>query len=166
MLERCWVRTRMYWKQTSVYHPWGSRGPRLSTTIGAVVALMVRESEKVMGLSTSTGRDCRWGEWMTSALFHPQYHDCGETLEQGTEPPTALQAPQQKNGCSLLQVYVHGVCVCSLLSAVCALGWVKCRRQILSMGHVTFFPFYCIIENNLLLYYWIKLVNYQSFFLW
>ncbi len=29
----------MYWKQTSVYHPRGSRG------------LMVRESEKVMGLS-------------------------------------------------------------------------------------------------------------------
>ncbi len=142
MLERCWVRTRIYWKQTSVYHPWGSRG------------LMVRESEKVMGLSTSTGRDCRWGEWMTSALFLPQYHDCGETLEQGTEPPTALQAPQQKNGCSLLRVYVHGVCVCSLLSAVCALGWVKCRRQILSMGHVTVLSiallktiFYCILNK-------------------
>ncbi|MCI4377508.1 hypothetical protein PGIGA_G00204330 [Pangasianodon gigas] len=33
---------------------------------------------------------------MTSALPHPQYHDSGETLEQGTEPPTAPRAPQQK----------------------------------------------------------------------
>ncbi len=57
-------------------------------------------------------------EWITSALFHLQYHDWGETLEQGTEPPTAPRAPQQ---------YV----------CVCALGWVKCRAQIPSMGHHT-----------------------------
>ncbi len=31
-------------------------------------------------------------------------------------------------GCPLLQVYVH---------CVCALGWVKCRAQIPSMGHHT-----------------------------
>ncbi len=30
----------------------------------------------------------------------------------------------------------HGVCVCSLL-CVCALGWVKRRVQIQSMGHHT-----------------------------
>ncbi len=57
-------------------------------------------------------------EWITSALFHLQYHDWGETLEQGTEPSTALRAPQQ---------YV----------CVCALGWVKCRAQIPSIGHHT-----------------------------
>ncbi len=66
-------------------------------------------------------------EWITSALFHLQYHDCGETLEQGTKPPTAPQAPQQY-GCPLLRVCVH---------SVCALGWVKCRAQILSLCHHT-----------------------------
>ncbi len=59
-------------------------------------------------------------EWITSALFHLQYHDWVETLEQGTEPPTAPRAPQQ-------YVCVH--------CCVCALGWVKCRAQIPSMGH-------------------------------
>ncbi len=39
----------------------------------------------------------------------------GETLEQGTEPPTAPQAPQ----------YWLPTALC-----VCALGWVKCRAQI------------------------------------
>ncbi len=38
--------------------------------------------------------------------LHPQYHDWGETLEQGTEPPTAPRAPHP-----LLQVCVC-VCVC------------------------------------------------------
>ncbi len=28
-------------------------------------------------------------EWITSTLFHLQYQDWGETLEQDTEPPTA-----------------------------------------------------------------------------
>ncbi len=38
-------------------------------------------------------------------------HDWGETLEQGTEPPTAPRVPQ-----------------CQLPTA--PLGWVKCREQI------------------------------------
>ncbi len=74
-------------------------------------------------------------EWITSALFQLQYHDWGEILEQGTEPPTAPRGPQQY-GCPLLWMCVHHVCVCSLL-CVCSLGWVKCRAQILSMGHHT-----------------------------
>ncbi len=45
----------------------------------------------------------------TSALFHPQYHDWSETLEQGTKPPTAPRAPQQY-GCPLLRVCVYSVC--------------------------------------------------------
>ncbi len=48
--------------------------------------------------------------WITNALFHLQYHDWGEILEQGTEPPTAPCALQQY-GCQLLWVCVHGVCV-------------------------------------------------------
>ncbi len=59
--------------------------------------------------------------------LHPQYHDSGETLEQGTEPPTVPWVPQQY-GCPLC-VFT----VCSLL-CVCAFGWVKCRAQIPSMG--------------------------------
>ncbi len=47
----------------------------------------------------------------TSTLFHLQYHDWGETLEQDTEPPTAPRALQQY-GCPLLRVCVYGVCVC------------------------------------------------------
>ncbi len=64
--------------------------------------------------------------------LHPQYHDWGETLVQDTEPPTVARAPRQY-GCPLLWVSVHGVCECS--RCVCALGWVKCRAQIPSMGH-------------------------------
>ncbi len=38
-------------------------------------------------------------------------------------------------GCPLLRVCVHGVCV---FTAVCVhFEWVKCRAQILSMGHHT-----------------------------
>ncbi len=37
-------------------------------------------------------------------------------------------------GCPLLRVCVQGVCV---FTTVCALGWVKCKAQILSMGHHT-----------------------------
>ncbi len=49
-------------------------------------------------------------EWITSALFHLQYHDWGETFEQDTEPPTVPRAPQQY-GCPLLRVCVHSVYV-------------------------------------------------------
>ncbi len=75
----------------------------------------------------------------TSALFHLQYHDWGETLEQGTKPPTVPRA-QQQYGCPLLRVCVYGVCVCVCVCVhccVCALGWVKSRAQIPSMGHHT-----------------------------
>ncbi len=54
---------------------------------------------------------------MISTLFHLQYHDRGETLKQGTEPPTAPQAPQQKWLPTAPGVYSQ--CVCSLLTAVC-----------------------------------------------
>ncbi len=61
--------------------------------------------------------------------LHPQYHNWGETLEQGTEHPTAPWAPQQKR-------LPTAPGVCSLL-CVCAHGWVKSRAQILSMGYHT-----------------------------
>ncbi len=81
-----------------------------------------------MGSSLRSGRDCRWGEWITSTL---------STLNTMTEVRPLSKAPNPQLlpfqhssiGCPLLQVYVH-YCVCTL-------GWVKCRAQILSMGHHT-----------------------------
>ncbi len=66
---------------------------------------------------------------------------------QGTEPPTAPRAPQHRRlptapGVCLRCVCVFtAVCVCvCVFTAVCVcvhFGWVKCRAQILSMGHHT-----------------------------
>uniref|UniRef100_A0A672TBF2 Dishevelled associated activator of morphosis 2 n=1 Tax=Sinocyclocheilus grahami TaxID=75366 RepID=A0A672TBF2_SINGR len=55
------------------------------------------------------------------------------TLEQGTEPPTAPQAPQHWLPTT---PGVCSGCVC-VHYCVCALGWVKCRAQIPSMGYHT-----------------------------
>ncbi len=71
-------------------------------------------------------RICKWGEWMSSAL----------STFNTTTPNTQLLPGCRSTGCPLLRVCVHGLCVCSLL-CVCALGWVKCRARILSMGHHT-----------------------------
>ncbi len=70
-----------------------------------------------MGSSLRSGRDCRWGEWVTKTL---------STLN--TTNPQLLPG-RRIIGCPLLRVYVH--------YCVCALGWVKCRAQIPSMGHHT-----------------------------
>ncbi len=51
-------------------------------------------------------------------------HDWGETLEQGTEPPTAPRAPQRW---------------LPTAPGVCALGWVKCR------AHISLMVILCII---------------------
>ncbi len=51
-------------------------------------------------------------------------HDWGETLDQGTEPPTAPRAPQ---------------CRLPTAPSVCALGWAKCRE------HISLLVILCII---------------------
>ncbi len=72
--------------------------------------------------------------------LHLQYHDWG-ALEQGTEPPTAPQAPQNKWLPTALGVCSQ--CVSSLLCVCeCVCVWVctwmdKCRVWIPSMGHHT-----------------------------
>ncbi len=51
--------------------------------------------------------------------------------------PQLLPGRRSINGCPLLRVCVHGVCVC-VFTAVCVhFGWDKCRAQIPSMGHHT-----------------------------
>ncbi len=97
------------------------------------------KSTYLIKTSLSSGRDCRWGEGITSALFHPQYHDWGETLEQGTDPQ--LLPGRRSNMAAHCSGCVFTVCMCSLL-CVCAHGLVKCRAQIPGMGlhtwpHVT-----------------------------
>ncbi len=48
--------------------------------------------------------------------LHPQYHDWGETLEQGTKPPTAPRAPQH---------WLPSVCVCVFhYSLLCVCTWM------------------------------------------
>ncbi|MCJ8745635.1 hypothetical protein PDJAM_G00132330 [Pangasius djambal] len=62
---------------------------------------------------------------MTSALYHPQHYDCGETLEQGTEPPTAPRAPQQKRLSTAPGVCSRCVCVCvCVCSLLCVCTWM------------------------------------------
>ncbi len=62
--------------------------------------------------------------------LHLQYHDWGETLEQGTDPPTAPRAPQ--HGCPLLRVCVH-CCVCVHLDGLNAED--KFRVWVTILGH-------------------------------
>ncbi len=58
-----------------------------------------------------------------------------------SKAPNPQMLPGRRSiGCPLLRVCVHGMCVCMCvcsLLCVCVLGWVKCRAQILSMGHHT-----------------------------
>ncbi len=96
-----------------------------------------------IGSSLRSGRDCRWGEWITSALFHPQSHDWGEALEQGTEPPTAPRAPQHwlptaPGVCVCVCLFTTHCCVCVHLDGLNA----EHKFQVLDtiLGH-TSFPF-------------------------
>uniref|UniRef100_A0A8C1BZF7 Oligophrenin 1 n=1 Tax=Cyprinus carpio carpio TaxID=630221 RepID=A0A8C1BZF7_CYPCA len=59
--------------------------------------------------------------------LHLQYHDLG-ALEQGIEPPTAPRAPQHKNGCPLLRVCVHSVCVFTAL-CVCTSDGLNAEHE-------------------------------------
>ncbi len=84
---------------------------------------------KVAGSSLRSG-NCRWGEWMYSA-----FNTTTEVLLSKAPNPQLLPGRRSINGCPLLRVCVHGVCV---FTAVCVhFGWDKCRAQIPSMGYHT-----------------------------
>ncbi len=81
-------------------------------------------------------------EWITSTLFHLQYHEWGETLKQGIEPPIAPWVPQHY-GCPLLRVCVFTLCVCSLLCVCTWMGWMQSTNSkfgspYLATHHFTF----------------------------
>ncbi len=78
-------------------------------------------------------KNCRWGEWMYSALS--TFNTMTEVPLSKSLNPQLLPGCRSINGCPLLRVCVHCVCV---FTAVCVyFGWVICRAQILSMGHHT-----------------------------
>ncbi len=79
---------------------------------------------KVAGSSLRSGRNCRWLKWITSAL---------STFNTTTEvrPLSKAPNPQLLPGCRSIG------CPLCVHYCVCALGWVKCRAQIPSMGHHT-----------------------------
>ncbi len=95
--------------------------------------LYFRGSHGLMDRESQVRQELLVGGVNNQHSLHLQCHDWGETLAQGTKPPTAPRAPQHwlptaPGVCSR--------CVC-VHYCVCALGWVTCRAQILSMGHHT-----------------------------
>ncbi len=77
-----------------------------------------------------------------------------------TPNPHLLPGRRSINGCPLLRVCVHGVCV--------HFGWVKCRAQIPSMGHHTWlyvtslsftFTSYCVKWERLQFYCLIRCLS-------
>ncbi len=70
------------------------------------------------GLVTKRSRVRVSGPVWLSSILHPQYHNWGETLEQGTKPPTAPRAPQH---------WLPSVCVCVCVfhySLLCVCTWM------------------------------------------
>uniref|UniRef100_A0A8C2CAT1 Kinesin-like protein n=1 Tax=Cyprinus carpio TaxID=7962 RepID=A0A8C2CAT1_CYPCA len=124
----------------------------LETEMGLSRGLMVRESDsqsKGCEFESRAGRNCRWGECMYSAL---------STLNTTTEVPVSkapnpqlLPGRRSINGCPLLRVCVHGVCV---FTAVCVhFGWVKSTAWIPSMGphtwlYVTSLSLFSLFSSN------------------
>ncbi len=83
--------------------------------------------------------------------LHPQYHD--EVPLSKAPNPQLLPRHRSINGCPLLQVCVH-----SVFTAMCALGWVKCRARIPSMGHHTW-----LYVTSLSLYIYIYIYIYIQY---
>ncbi len=116
-----------------------------------VVLLTQRSRVRVSGPAGIVG-----GGSECPALSYPQYHAWGETLEQGTEPPTAPRALQHKWLPTATGVCSRCVCVCSRLTAVCVCtqdglnAEHKFRVWVTILGHMSHpllflsFPFFLI----------------------
>ncbi len=129
------------------------RGEVVLMLISSLLMLESRtHNRKVVTSSLSPAGIVGGGERVsecTALSLHPLYHDWG-TLEQGTDPSTAPRAPQHRWLSPAM-----GVCSRCLYvpCCVCALGWVKCRARIQSMGHHTWlyvtFTFTSLSLNDL-----------------
>ncbi len=115
---------------------WG--GGRSSRGIMVRVRLV---NQKFGGSSRRYGRDCRW--WSECPALFPT------EVRPSTKPPIAPRAPRHWLPTApggVHSVYLF-VCVPFSQLCVCALGWVKRRARVPSMGHhtwrhVTSFPFH------------------------
>ncbi len=88
------------------------------------------------------------GQWTTGVLS--TFDTTTEVRPLNKAPNLQLLPGSHSNGCPLLRVCVH---YCE-----CALGWVKCGAQILSMGHQTWphiIIYLFIISLSYLLYRWL-----------
>ncbi len=93
---------------------------------------LVAGSRGLMVESQTHNRKVSVGGVNVQHSLHLQYHD--EVPLSKTPNPQLLPGRHSINGCPLLLVCVHGVCVCSLL---CMCTWMgKCRAWIPSMGHI------------------------------
>ncbi len=73
---------------------------------------------EIVGSNLGSGRNCQRGGVINEHSLYLQYHDWGETLEQGTEPPTA---PRTAAALADTAPGVCSQCVCSLL---CVCTWM------------------------------------------
>ncbi len=120
---------------------------------------MVRQSGswyKGCEFDSLAGRNCRWGE-MYSALS--TLNTTIEVLLSKAPNPQLLPRSCSINGCPLLWVCVHSVCVCVFVCVcVCSLLWV-CTLDGLNAEHefiTAFFLLFTRIEEKRLGWYSLK----------
>ncbi len=99
-----------------------------------------------------------------SRFINVSHWNLGRCLLEIDWPVIGIKAPNPKllpghrsiNGCPLLRVCVHCMCV---FTAVCMqFGWVNCRAQIPSMGHHTW-PYLYFTYTYTLTFTWITNYN-------
>ncbi len=107
---------------------------------------------RVASSSLRSGRNCRWGsEWPALSSSFNTTTEVSLSKTPNCSSDTAAQMAAHCSGS------VFAVCV---FTAVCVnLGWIKCRAQILSMGHRTWpchvsFTFLHACFNPLVLLIW------------
>ncbi len=112
-----------------------------------------------------------WQRQRIQCSLHLQYHDWGETLEQGTKSPTALRAPQDwlptaPCGVCVCVCGVLCVCVVCVLCVVCVYGHCcVCALDGLNAEHICrvlhfSLIFVCAMSDMIVMY----MVSYEPTF--
>ncbi len=134
--------TLTHWRLISTLHSWlclMSKQLYAAVTVCTACWLASRtRNPKVAGSSLRSGRYCRWGNWMYSALS--SFNTTTEVPLSKAPNPQLLPGRRSINGCPLLRVCVHGVCVCSLL-CVCTLDGINAEHKfqvwVTILGHMS-----------------------------